>query len=518
MIRRALATLLLLLAAAPGRARLAPEQVAVVANARLSNSVALARHYLAARGIPERNLVVLDLPESETMSRGFYEGRLRDPLLAALRERGLIEQVRRPAAGVKPHESEWKTVKSSIRAVVCLRGVPLRIAPTQLALMVKAAHALDSHFYGDGAAVDTELELALADPYPLSGRVANPAYRLLRWEDLGEHAEQLLIAARLDAIDDATVRRMIDDAVAAEKSGLEGRAYFDLRASRDDGYALGDYWMEEASERLQRDGFECVVDRHDGVFGAAYPMEEAAVYLGWYTPDVVGPFVRRDFRFAPGAIAYHLHSGSARTLRDPRTGWAGPLLAAGACATLGAVDEPLLGYTPDVSVLVDRLCRGLTFGESALLALPALSWQITVIGDPLYRPWGRSLDEQLLAPGAETNEWLVVRQVNRLVRAGRFNAALDQLRRRLAGRDCAIWREKLGDLYAAGDLPRDAATAYIAAVRAAPSAPFAVRVCTKAQLALRAAGAGAEALPLDAEVRRRWAGHPCIAAMETPPP
>ena len=489
---------------------LEPREVVVVANQRLTNSVALARHYLVARGIPENNLVLVALPEQETLARGVYETALRDPVLAALRSRGLIEQVQRAAADVRPHETAWQTVKSAVRAVVCMRGVPLRIASTQHPWLVKAARRLDSPFYGDGAAVDSEIALLLADPYPLAGRVANPAYRHLRQAELGESAHKLLIATRLDAADDATVRRMIDDAVSTERTGLEGRAYFDQRAARDDGYALGDYWMEEAAERVAREGLECVVDRHDGIFGPAYPMEAPIYYLGWYTEEVVGPFLRPDFRFAPGAIAYHLHSASAHSLRDPRRYWAAPLLAAGACATMGAVDEPLLGLTPDLQVFTDRLCRGLSFGESALLALPGLSWQITVIGDPLYRPWAA---ERPPAVG----EWGAIREINRLVRAGRFNTALERVRRRLREEDSRpAWREKLGDLYAAGDLPRESAQAYLEAVRQAPSAPFAVRVSAKAQGALRAAGLREEALKLDAEVRTRWAGHPCLQALEAP--
>ena len=349
--------LLALLAAGPTRAALGPAEVVVVANQRLTNSVALARHYLAARGIPEINLVLVALPEQETLARGVYETALRDPLLATLRSRGLIEQVQRAAADVRPHETAWQTVKSSVRAVVCMRGVPLRIASTQHPWLVKAARRLDSPFYGDGAAVDSELALLLADSYPLAGRVANPAYRHLRLAELGESAHKLLIATRLDAADDATVRRMMDDAVAVERTGLEGRAYFDLRAAREDGYALGDFWMEESAERVAREGVECVVDRHDGIFGPAYPMEAPVYYLGWYTEEVVGPFLRPDFRFAPGAIAYHLHSASARSLRDPRRYWAAPLLAAGACATMGAVDEPLLGLTPDLQVCPSARAR-----------------------------------------------------------------------------------------------------------------------------------------------------------------
>ena len=40
------------------------------------------------------------------------------------------------------------------------------------------------------------------------------------------------------------------------------------------------------------------------------------------------------------------------------------------------------------------LSRGQTLGEAAYYALPALSWQAVVIGDPLYRPFLVSLEDQ----------------------------------------------------------------------------------------------------------------------------
>ena len=46
------------------------------------------------------------------------------------------------------------------------------------------------------------------------------------------------------------------------------------------------------------------------------------------------------------------------------------------------------------------LSAGRTLGDAAYYALPALSWQTIVIGDPLYRPFAVSLDAQLANVGA----------------------------------------------------------------------------------------------------------------------
>jgi hypothetical protein len=116
-------------------------------------------------------------------------------------------------------------------------------------------------------------------------------------------------------------------------------------------------------------------------------MDHAAFYLGWYSGSVEGPMARDDFRFEPGAIAVHIHSYSASTLRDAGADWAGPLLAHGAAATLGNVYEPYLDLTPHLDVFVDRLRNGFNFAESAYASLPEVSWMATCVGDPLYRPY-----------------------------------------------------------------------------------------------------------------------------------
>jgi hypothetical protein len=98
---------------------------------------------------------------------------------------------------------------------------------------------------------------------------------------------------------------------------------------------------------------------------------------------------------APGAIALHLHSFSAGTLRFDSAGWTPWLVKQGAAHTSGNVYEPYLSLTLRPDLLVDGLKRGLTVGEAAWYATPAVSWQGTLLGDPFYRPFARELPEQL---------------------------------------------------------------------------------------------------------------------------
>ncbi len=112
-------------------------------------------------------------------------------------------------------------------------------------------------------------------------------------------------------------------------------------------------------------------------------MSQIAIYAGWYDGDVSGPFRLPKVEFMPGAFAYHLHSFSADTIRSSDTHWCGPLLAKGATCTMGCVYEPYLQFTPNIAFFLQSLGNGYTFGEAAWASQLGLSWQTTVIGDPL---------------------------------------------------------------------------------------------------------------------------------------
>jgi tetratricopeptide (TPR) repeat protein len=147
-----------------------------------------------------------------------------------------------------------------------------------------------------------------------------------------------------------------------------------------------------------------VYDEAPPIFPTGFPMTDCALYFGWYAGSVAGPFTRPDFRFVPGAIAVHIHSFSAATLRDPNANWVAPLVTKGAAASLGNVYEPYLQLTANLNIFNDRLLHGFTLAESAYMSQRALSWMSVVVGDPLYRPYAAWLQldsKREAAPGAE---------------------------------------------------------------------------------------------------------------------
>ena len=176
----------------------------------------------------------------------------------------------------------------------------------------------------------------------------------------------------------------------------------------------------------------------------------------------------------PGAFAYHLHSFSAATLRSETQHWCGPLLARGATCTMGCVYEPYLTGTPKVAAFLARwLADGFTFGEAAWDAQPVLSWQTTVIGDPLYRPFGKPLQlihMELVGRHSPLVEWSQLRVVNlALVHGAPVTAAANYLENITTTTNSAVLTEKLADLYEEEGKPSSAIDMYEQALKLGPS-------------------------------------------------
>jgi tetratricopeptide (TPR) repeat protein len=259
------------------------------------------------------------------------------------------------------------------------------------------------------------------------------------------------MVARLDGPTAEIARNLVDKAMAAEADGLWGRAYFDLRGLTNGPYKMADDSMRSGSETCRRIGFETVVDYNGATLPANFPLSQVALYAGWYDVNVSGPFARPTVEFMPGAFAYHLHSFSAFTLRSTTRGWTGPLLAKGATATMGCVAEPYLIGTPDMGNFFLRFISGDSFGEAAYASQRFLSWETTVVGDPLYRPFGkapRQQHEDLEQKHSKLIEWSYLRLTNyKLLNGTPRKEMIEQLESLQIARESAVLTEKLADLY-----------------------------------------------------------------------
>ena len=226
-------------------------------------------------------------------------------------------------------------------------------------------------------------------------------------------------------------------------------------------------------------------------------MTDVAVYAGWYAPNVVGPFLRPDFHFKTGAVAYHLHSFSGASVRTRTSFWVGPLLAKGAAATMGNVFEPYVSLTPHIDTFFQRLLDGAPFLEAGYASELALSWQTTFLGDPLYRPFAVSLDKQIERLEADHKpdiEWAYLRKVNLLMAQGDSTKAEELCRRRAEALRSEVLYEKLGDLLRTGRRNPEAIKAYGKADETHANAYRHIRVVTKMAAAYEAGRQTAQAL------------------------
>lgn len=376
---------------------LEPKDVFVVSNKQSPDSQRVAEHYLAARKVPAENHIALDLPTGEDISRADFRTKLLEPLRDAL-----------------------KTRQADVKVVLTVYGVPLRVGPKVLTDDEKAEEArlkeelksLDAAkepaevtvrqvriqqlaTNETTAAVDSELMLMWWPDYPLFRWVVNPLYFPVP-EEQRKQAPPVVMTSRIDGPSVEIALRIIDDAVAVETEGLKGKAYFDARGIAFDakkqgetgtGYEGYDQSFRDAAELIKLGGLETVLDDKPELF-AAGSSPNCALYAGWYSLANYVP----AFQFEKGAVAWHLASSEAVTLRDPQAKlWCPNLLKDGAAVTIGPVAEPYTIGFPKPAEFFGFLATGkYTVVECYSRTVLLTSWMGVLVGDPLYNPYAKS--------------------------------------------------------------------------------------------------------------------------------
>ena len=473
-------------ALAPLFVRAGGDEAVVIYNKHVPESKAVAEYYAELRHVPARQIYGFTLTTNEHMSRDEFRDSLQMPLAHKLEDAGLwrFGSVTIAATNGQPERVERRVVAAKIRYAVLCYGVPLKIAPVPIA-HGPGKEITRPELLRDEAAVDSELAwLPLVEMgVSLAGPLRNCVYGAANTALLNP-TNGVLLVARLDGPNADIARGLVDKALAAERDGLWGRAYFDARGlskTNTNSLYLGDEWILGGGEICRELGFEIVVDKNPGTFPFDFPMSQIAIYCGWYDGAVSGPFALPRVEFIPGAFAYHLHSFSAATIRSTNEYWVGPLLTKGATCTMGCVYEPYLSGTPNVAAFLARLIAGgFTFGEAAYAAQPVLSWQTTVVGDPLYRPFAKE-PAALHAEFARTHNPLIEWSYLRIVDLGLVHgASVAQLAYFLetipATTNSAVLTEKLADFYQMQGKPSSAIGTYQRVLTLNPSPEQRIRI------------------------------------------
>jgi len=239
------------------------------------------------------------------------------------------------------------------------------------------------------AAVDNELALLWHGNYPLGNMQGNPLHWKARQDPAPEGAvlpndvtwPAFYMTARIDGPTAADAKRMIDDAVAVEKTGLTGTVYLDAGGK----FESYDVFLKKLAALLAKETtLQVVLDEQKTLF-APDSCPDAALYIGWYSLCNYVP----AFTWNKGAVGYHIASYEASNLRNPQTKeWCAKMIQHGVAATMGPVSEPYLSAFPLPEDFFSLLLTGkYTLAECYWRTQPCASWQMTLIGDPLYNPY-----------------------------------------------------------------------------------------------------------------------------------
>lgn len=236
------------------------------------------------------------------------------------------------------------------------------------------------------AAFDSELSLLLwppYSPYRWQPNLLNPD--VASSSGFSSFARTIMVS-RIDAPSLAIAKRMIDDAIATERTGLYGKFFIDTRGIKKKGlFKVYDENLLQLYKVIQnRSKFPVQLDTSSKVFPAG-SCPDAALYCGWYSLANYVP----AFDFNQGAVAYHIASFELRSLHDSKKKyWCAELLRAGVTATLGPTNEPYLHAFPPPRQFFALLMSGrYSLAECFYLSKPFNSWQLALLGDPLYRPF-----------------------------------------------------------------------------------------------------------------------------------
>ena len=361
--------------------------VLVVTNRSSPASDTIARAYTAHRGIAQNNVCAITTPETESISRDAYDSDIEAPI--------------------------WRCIAAAsgqdrILYIVLTKGVPIRISGS-------GGRA------GTNASVDSELTLLYrrrtGQVAPIAGFVPNPYFAgtapIASLKPFSHQAHDIYLVTRLDGYTVQDALGLIERASAAVP---DGRFVLDERnALLDSG---GDKWLRSAAERLRAQGLgeRVVLDESTQV------LTKQTNVLGYYSWGSNDPAIRTrhfDMTFVPGALAGMFVSTDGRTFKEPPPTWTptddakngvfagshqslmADLIREGVTGASGHVDEPFLDATIRPDILFPAYVSGRNLAESYYAAMPYLSWQTIIVGDPLCAPFphkpmeGRDTDSGL---------------------------------------------------------------------------------------------------------------------------
>ena len=367
------------------------ENVLVAVNDASSVSHRIGDYYAAKRAVTAANVIALtglEADPNDTLTRSQYQTLIETPI---------ADWFRRHAA----HDR--------ILYLVLTKGIPLRIQGTAgprgtVASVVSELTLLYRKLSGRTVLAEGTVDY----PYFLDAAPVDGADRFT-------HAQfDIFLVSRLDGFTVDDVLSMID---RGSSTVLDGRFVLE---KKDASPHPGNTWLGEAATRLESNGSASAVK----LDATTHVLREEPSVLGYYSWGSSDPGINRrhpGHQFLPGSLAAMYLSSDARTFREPPAEWeigtwndqethfvgspewlVGDLIREGVSGAAGHVAEPTAGGTIRPQLLFPAYVSGFNLVASFYLAMPYLSWQTVVVGDPLCAPFsGARLTADLLDPGVD---------------------------------------------------------------------------------------------------------------------
>jgi uncharacterized protein (TIGR03790 family) len=370
---------LCLLVSVPGFSQ-TPDNVLVVLNESSPVSMDVGMYYAQKRGIPQSNILKIKTAVDENITRENFERQIDAPIAA------------------------WLTrnfAQDRVLYIVLTKGVPLRVTGT-------------SGKDGTVASVDSELTLLyrklLGQAIPPAGLVKNPYFLgeapLSQAKQFTHENHDIYLVSRLDGYNIDDIQAVIDRGAAPSK---DGKILLDAKSSTDE---KGNVWLRKAADLLTGLGFKgrVVLESTAKVLTG---IDQVLGYYSWGSNDPAIRVRHFGFQFSPGALAGMFVSSDGRTFNESSEGWkieasghpqslASDLIREGVTGIAGHVSEPFLEATIRPDILFPAYLSGFNLIEAYYLAMPYLSWQTVVVGDPLCAPFRtRSLTSQEIDKGLD---------------------------------------------------------------------------------------------------------------------
>jgi uncharacterized protein (TIGR03790 family) len=399
---------ILMLSAWPSKGMaIIPDQLLIVVNKKVPESLRLAIYYMKERNVPHQNIIQVDTSQKEQIGREEYEEQIAAP-------------VRQFLAKNDPEGNRFK-------CLVLMYGIPLRIGPPRLSLAeeslalklrVQVTELRERITVSDPkdkesikklkekllstekelreaskssyiASVDSEIALVMEKEYPLEGWQLNKYFIGFIGREIANMPKKVIPVSRLDGPSEDIVYRIINDSIDTEKTGLIGKAYFDARwpdkgAKNLSAYQSYDRLIHNAAYRVEASKkMPVVLDEKETLFQPG-EAPDAALYCGWYS---LRKYVDA-FKWVKGAVGFHVASAECTTLKSKTSEvWCKAMLEKGIAATLGPVAEPYLWAFPYPDIFFGLLLDGQSLIDCYTASMQYWSWQMVLIGDPLYRPF-----------------------------------------------------------------------------------------------------------------------------------